>query len=225
MKTIGIIGAMPSELVDIRASLGKGKIENHASVDYYINTYNDKKIITCCSGIGKVNSALCAQNLINNYNVNCIINAGIAGGMGDDVKVCDIVISKDVMYHDLLARFLDNYPPYNSKFEADNELIALAEEACNKKNIKWFTERIVSGEIFVSDNKTKDKIHKELNPYAVDMESASIGHCAFINKVPFVTIRCISDNSDDNGEISFDQFEKIAAKIVADVTLSMLDKI
>jgi len=55
------------------------------------------------------------------------------------------------------------------------------------------------------------------------MESASIGHCCFRNKIPFATIRCISDNADDEGEMSFDEFEKIAAKRNADVVLSMLE--
>ena len=225
MKTIGIIGAMPSELVDIRIALGEAKIEEKATFKFYINELDGKKIINVCCGIGKVNAALCAQNLIDNYNVDCIINAGIAGGMNTEVKVCDIVISSDVMHHDLLTRFLENYPPHNGHFKADNELIEKAVTACKDNAINYFVERIVSGEIFVSDITLKAKIKEEFNPYAVDMESAGIGHCAFLNNVPFVTIRCISDNADDNGEMSFEQFEKIAAKKVADVTIEMIKSI
>lgn len=225
MNTIGIIGAMPSELVDIRNFLGQGGIEKHATFEFHINNFNGKKIITVCCGIGKVNAALCAQNLISNYNVDCIINAGIAGGMHTDVKVCDIVISNDVMHHDLLTRFLENYPPFNGHFKADQKLIEAAKNACTENEINCFVERIVSGEIFVSDTTVKSKIKEEFGPYAVDMESAGIGHCAFLNNIPFVTIRCISDNADEEGEMSFEQFEKIAAKKVADVTFSMLNKI
>ena len=225
MKTIGIIGAMPSELVDIRIALGEAHVEKKATFEFYINQLDDKKIINVCCGIGKVNAALCAQNLINHYNVDCIINAGIAGGMNTEVKVCDIVISSDVMHHDLLTRFLENYPPYNGHFKADEGLINKAVSACNKNNISSFVERIVSGEIFISDNSIKEKIKDEFNPYAVDMESAAIGHCAFLNEIPFVTIRCISDNADDEGEMSFEQFEKVAAKKVADVVIEMIENI
>ena len=225
MKTIGIIGAMPSELIDIRAFLGKGETEKNATFEFHINSIDDKKIISVCCGIGKVNAALCAQNLISLYNVDCIINAGIAGGMDEKVKVCDIVISSDVMHHDLLSRFLDNYPPFNSNFKADERLIEIAQNSCLSHNYSYFTERIVSGEIFISDNDLKAKIKSEFNPYAVDMESSAVGHCAFLNNVPFVTIRCISDNADDEGEMSFEQFEKIAAKRVADVTYSLIKNI
>lgn len=225
MKKIGIIGAMPSELVDIRKSLGEGKISKNKTFEFHINKLDDKTIISVCSGIGKVNASLCAQNLISLFNVECIINAGIAGGMDSSVKVCDIVISKDVMYHDLLKRFLDNYPPYNSNFKADKNLIEKAQISCDENGYTHFTERIVSGEQFVSDNTLKAKIKEELNPYAVDMESAGVGHCAFLNDIPFVTIRCISDNADDNGELSFEQFEKIAAKRVANVTFSIINNL
>lgn len=225
MKTIGIIGAMPSELVDIRAALGEGKLEKHATFEFHVNELNGKKIVSVCSGIGKVNAALCAQNLIHCYGVEGIINAGIAGGMDTAVKVCDIVISKDVMYHDLLTRFLENYPPHNGTFLADSGLVSIAEKACAENGVSSFTERIVSGEVFVSDSAVKKAIKEEFNPYAVDMESAAVGHCAFLNGVPFVTIRCISDNADEQGEMSFDEFEKVAAGIVAKVTFDILKEI
>ena len=125
MKTIGIIGAMPSELVDIRELLGKGDIDSQSAFEFHINHMDDKRIISVCCGIGKVNAAICTQTLISRFNVDCIINAGIAGGMDEKVKVCDIVISKDVMHHDLLSRFLDNYPPFNSNFNADEKLIEI----------------------------------------------------------------------------------------------------
>ena len=81
---------------------------------------------------------------------------------------------------------------------------------------------MVSGESFISDNNVKKDIIERLNPYAVDMESSAIGHCAYLNKVPFVSVRCISDNADDEGAMSFDEFEKIAAKRVAETVLKMV---
>ncbi|MEG0615196.1 MAG: 5'-methylthioadenosine/adenosylhomocysteine nucleosidase [Oscillospiraceae bacterium] len=225
MKKIGIIGAMPSELVDIRAALGEPKVENHARYDFYINEFCGKKIINACCGIGKVNAALCAQNLIDNYDVDCIINAGIAGGMDVSVKVCDIVISKDVMFHDILTRLLKEYTPFNGIFSASDELIKKAQKACSDNGINSFVGRIVSGEQFISDTKIKAEIKKDFNPLAVDMESAGVGQCAFRNDVPFVTIRCISDNADDEGEMSFDKFEKIAAKRVAEIVIEMIKEL
>lgn len=61
MKTIGIIGAMPSELVDIRLGLPDSEIQKKAGFDYYINQVGDTRIVHVCSGIAKVNAAVCTQ--------------------------------------------------------------------------------------------------------------------------------------------------------------------
>ena len=125
----------------------------------------------------------------------------------------------------LELRFLDNYPPYNSVFKADKKLIDLACETCDEKGYARHIGRIVSGEAFISSSEVKSAICERLSPLAVDMETAAVGHCAFMNEVPFVSIRCISDNADDEGEMSFDEFEKIAAKRVAEIVLEMIKKV
>ncbi|MBR1591880.1 MAG: 5'-methylthioadenosine/adenosylhomocysteine nucleosidase [Ruminococcus sp.] len=223
MKTIAIIGAMPSELADIRNFLKEPEIKNISGFDFYINEYKGNKIINVCCGIAKVNAAVCTQVLIDNFKPGCVINAGIAGGMNKDVKVCDIVISTEVLPHDLDQHFLNDYPPYCGIFRADENLISAAEKICAEFGIKSFRGRIVSGEAFVTSSELKEKIMMSFNPYAVDMESAAVGHCCFLNKMPFVSVRCISDNADDEGAMSFEEFEKIAAKRVAETVLRMTE--
>lgn len=223
MNTIAIIGAMPSELADIRATLGEAEIRSISGFDFYINTLKDKTIINACCGIAKVNAALCTQVMIDNFHPDCVINTGIAGGMNSSVKVCDIVISTEVLPHDLDLHFLNDYPPYCGIFKADEKLIEAAEKVCGKFSVTSFRGRIVSGEAFISSNEVKADIISRLDPYAVDMESAAVGHCCYLNKLPFVSVRCISDNADDDGAMSFDEFEKIAAKRVAEIVLSMTE--
>lgn len=225
MNIIGIIGAMPSELADIRNILGEAEIVRKSGFDFYINTLNGKKIINACCGIAKVNASLCTQVLIDNFAPDCIINTGIAGGMNNDVKVCDIVISTDVMAHDLDLHFLNDYPPYCGIFKADEKLISVTEKVCSDAGIKSFRGRIVSGEAFISSSEVKKAIQEKFSPYAVDMETSAIGHCCYLNEMPFVSVRCISDNADDDGAMSFDEFEKIAAKRVAEIVLKVADEI
>ena len=111
MNTIVIIGAMPSELADIRNMLGDAEIKNISGFNYYINNYKGKTVVNVCSGIAKVNAAVCTQVAIDNFKPDCVINAGIAGGMNPAVKVCDIVVSSEVLPHDLDLHFLNDYPP------------------------------------------------------------------------------------------------------------------
>ena len=223
MNTIGIIGAMPSELADIRNTLKDAEIKRISGFDFYINEVSGKKVINACCGIAKVNAALCAQVLIDNFRPDAVINAGIAGGMDSSIKVCDIVVSNEVLPHDLDLHFLKDYPPYCGIFKADEKLIETAVNICTKQGVKSFVGRIVSGEAFITDTAVKNGIKEKFDPFAVDMESAAVGHCAYLNEVPFVSVRCISDNADDEGAMSFDEFEKIAAKRVADVVLEMVE--
>ncbi|WP_303824571.1 5'-methylthioadenosine/adenosylhomocysteine nucleosidase [Ruminococcus flavefaciens] len=223
MNTIAIIGAMPSELADIRNILGKGEVKNISGFDFYINEKNGKTVINACCGIAKVNAALCTQVMIDNFHPDCVINTGIAGGMNSSVKVCDIVISTEVLPHDLDLHFLKDYPPYCGIFRADSVLMDTAEKVCGEFSVKSFRGRIVSGEAFISSNDVKNSIQEKFDPYAVDMESAAVGHCCYLNKLPFVSVRCISDNADDEGAMSFDEFEKIAAKRVAEIVLRMTE--
>ncbi len=223
MKTIAVIGAMPSELADIRKMLGDAEIKHVSGFDFYINEYKGHTIVNVCCGIAKVNAAVCTQVMIDNFSPDCVINAGIAGGMADEVKVCDIVISTEVLPHDLDQHFLADYPPYCGIFKADSGLIESAGKVCGEYGSKSFRGRIVSGEAFITSSEVKADIKKRFDPYAVDMESAAVGHCCFLNKMPFVSVRCISDNADDEGAMSFDEFEKIAAKKVADIVLRMTE--
>lgn len=225
MVTIGIIGAMPSELADIRNVLSNAAVKTYAGYDFYICTYHDKLIINACCGIAKVNAALCTQVMIDKFDVDAIINAGVAGGMNTKVKVCDIVVSEAVCPHDLELRFLENYPPFHSVYEADQNLIKAVCGVCDEMNIANHVGKIVSGEAFVSDSKLKQDICDRLSPLAVDMETAAVGQCAYRNSIPFVSVRCISDNADDEGEMSFDEFEKIAAKRVAEIVLKTVEKL
>ena len=225
MKTIVIIGAMPSELADIRNILGEAEVKRFSGFDFYINKYKNNTIINACCGIAKVSAALCTQAAIDNFHPDCVINTGIAGGMNSDVKVCDIVISTEVLPHDLDLHFLQDYPPYCGIFKSDLNLITIAEKICAESGINSFRGRIVSGEAFISSNEVKADIQNRFDPYAVDMESAAVGHCCFLNDMPFVSVRCISDNADDEGALSFDEFEKIAAKRVAEIVLKMTELI
>ncbi len=223
MKTIAIIGAMPSELKDIREMLGEAEIRRISGFDFYINSYKGNTIVNACCGIAKVNAAVCTQVMTDNFHPDCIINAGIAGGMNASVKVCDIVVSSEVLPHDLDLHFLQDYPPYCGIFKADSALIEAAEKVCAEEGVNCFRGRIVSGEQFITSTEVKNMILDKFSPFAVDMESAAVGQCCFLNEMPFVSVRCISDNADDEGAMSFDEFEKIAAKKVAELVLRMTE--
>ncbi|HHV26827.1 5'-methylthioadenosine/adenosylhomocysteine nucleosidase [Anaerosalibacter bizertensis] len=225
MDTVGIIGAMELEIKLLKEKMYIERKETIAGFNYYIGRIEEKNVIVTCCGVGKVNAASCTQALIDNFNVDCIVNTGIAGGLYSEVKICDVVISKDVTYHDVDKRQMKNCFPFKEYFEGNEKLIELAIKACKQykhNNYKYHIGRIVSGESFISNSEMKKSIIEEYSPYCVEMEGAAIGHVSYINNIPFVVIRCISDNADDEADINYNDFEKISAEHSANIVFNMM---
>ena len=151
-------------------------------------------------------------------SVSHIINTGVAGSLKNEIDIGDIVVSTDALHHDVDVRIfgypLGEVPQMGClAFPADEHLSQLAETCCKEVNsdISVYQGRIVSGDQFISDRKVKDGIIDNFHGYCVEMEGASIAHAAYLNHVPFVIIRAISDKADDSAELDYPTFEKAAA--------------
>lgn len=195
MTTIGIIGAME---VEIKKLIDKYNLIKDKVKDIYITEFDDKRIVVAMSGVGKVNSAAMTQYIIDKYEVDAIINSGVAGGISNKLNVMDIVISEYVTYHDFEpVRIMESYVPDKGKIKANTMLISLANKVIKDMNItNSHYAPICSGDAFVQDEKLKNNIHLRTGAVAVDMESASIAHTCRMNNIPFISIRTISDMAD-----------------------------
>ena len=232
MKTIGIIGAMEVEVAILKEKMEEVRIIKKASMDFYEGTLAGKKAVVVRSGIGKVNAGICAQILADVFSVDAIINTGIAGSLNKDINIGDIVLSTDVVQHDMDATGFGyskgQIPQMSvSYFEADEKLRKLASQVCKEVNpeIQVFEGRIASGDQFVADQDTKDFIIKEFGAYAVEMEGAAIAQAAALNKVPFLVIRAISDKADGSAEMDYPTFEAQAAEHSFKLTMHILKEI
>lgn len=199
--------------------------KGYAGFTFYGGKYKGLNIVLTSCGVGKVNASSCTQILIDKFNVAEIINTGIAGSLNGKVKLCDIVISDNVTYHDVRQEQMKNCFPFKEFFTASKDLRELAIKAYKSKprNYNYHIGRIVTGEGFVCDDDLKKVIMNNYNPYCVEMEGAAIGHVAEINEVPFIIIRSISDNADNNATLNYDEFENIAANNSALLVLNMLE--
>ena len=159
---------------------------------------NSDVLVQKC-GIGKVNAALGAQRMINEFHPDCIISSGCAGGNGDDVNIQDVVVSSELCYHDVYCgTAIDNTTIYGqvqglpARYQADPHLLAKANALdCG---VKIHPGPIVTGDWFVdSKDKMRDIIGHFPDAKAVDMESCAIAQTCYINKVPFISFRVISD--------------------------------
>lgn len=178
---IGIIVAMDKELQQLQQLFNDGTV----------------RVEKC--GIGKVNAALGAQRMINEFHPDIIISSGCAGGNGDDVNVQDVVVSTELTYHDVYCgTAIDNTTVYGqvqglpARYQADPWLLEKASTLdCS---VKVHPGLIVTGDWFVD---SRDKMREIVGHFpeakAVDMESCAIAQTCYINKVKFISFRVISD--------------------------------
>lgn len=214
---IGIIGAMAEEVEQIVAVMDVEREETKASMTFKAGKLSGKDAVIVVSGIGKVNAAICTQILADDFHVDYVINTGIAGSLNADINIGDIVISKDVLHHDMDATNfgypLGQVPRMDTlSFPADERLIAAAQAVCAKvvPEIGTHVGRVVSGDQFISDKATKERITSNFHGYCTEMEGAAIAQAAYLNKIPFVILRAISDKADDSASVDYPTFEKQA---------------
>lgn len=235
MKKIGIIGAMEVEVNFLRNLMGDGRKETEAGgIVFNEGKINGVDAVVVRSGVGKVNAALCAQRLALQFGCTNVINTGIAGAMAHGLGVMDFVVSTDAVYHDMNATGfgykLGQVPQMQVfSFEADKAMIEAAKKAFAESELskghKMVEGRIATGDQFISDKEQKSFIAKEFSPACVEMEGAAIAHACYLNKVPFVVLRCMSDMADDLSSNQYDFNEPVAAEMSARVVEKMIQLI
>lgn len=232
LKKIGIIGAMEEEVISLKRKMEGQTIQEIASMTFVEGTIQGNPVVVVRCGIGKVNAAVCTQILIDRFEVGCIINTGVAGGLHPDVQIGDIVISSDTVQHDMDVTAFGHEKGMiprmdHSFFEADAQLVESAKEATKdlEGECKIFTGRIASGDQFVSSMAVKDAIYTTFSAYCAEMEGAAIAHTCYLNQVPFVIIRAISDKADQSAEVNFEEFVHMAARNASRMIEAMVQKI
>ena len=231
-KIIGIIGAMDEEVAKLKECIEDVEIKTFASMEFYKGRISEKEIVIVRSGIGKVNAAVCAQILVDQYHVSAIINTGIAGSLNADINIGDIVLSKNALQHDVDAVAfgydLAVIPSMETSiFDGDENLIKIAKEVCKEKlnDINVFVGRVVSGDQFISEKAKKEWLIENFNADCTEMEGAAIAQTAYLNHIPFLIIRAISDKADDSAHMDYPEFESMAIKNSVLILKSIIEKI
>lgn len=225
--TIGIIGAMEAEIVSIKEDMNIISAKNIIGLDFYMGTLNGQNIVLVRSGVGKVNAAICTQILIDMYAVDTVINVGVAGAIAPDLHIGDIVISDDLVHHDFDTTKLGDEPGEvmgsESYFKADEELVKRAYSAVEKVGLTVSIGRIASGDQFISSPEAKERIWKLFKAKCCEMEGAAVAHTCYLNKIPFVVIRAISDNAEEGTEVNYERFFRESAIKAACIVKNMTE--
>ncbi len=211
---IGIIGAMEEEVTALKNMMQVTRIDQKASMVFVVGQLLGKDVVVVRSGVCKVNAAVCTQILSDDYHVDVVINTGIAGSLNAAIDIGDIVVSKDALQHDVNAVVFGYEPgeiPQMKKrtFDADPGLRQLIVETCRRVNpdIHVHEGRVVSGDQFISDDDRKAEIKAVFEGDCTEMEGCAIAQAAWLNGIPFVIIRAISDKADGSAQMDYNEFE------------------
>lgn len=229
---IGIIGAMDEEVNKLKEELDNVAVDTVAGMSFFKGLFAGKNVVVVRSGIGKVNAGICAQILADKYQVDYIINTGIAGSLKNEINIGDIVLSEDAVQHDMEAVAFGYEPGIiprmeTSYFKGDERLISIAKKACETAcpEIGVHVGRVLTGDQFISDKQVKNRLVDTFKGYCCEMEGAAIAQAAYLNSVPFIIIRAISDKADDSANMDYPTFEAMAIENSVKLVREMLSQI
>lgn len=227
---LGIIGAMPQEVEQLKAEMAQPEITTVAGMEFYKGAVGGKETVVVRSGVGKVNAAMCVQILVDRFGVDGIVNTGIAGSLRAEINIGDMVLSTDAVQHDVEA-IAFGYPvgqiPQMDvfSFEADARLREAAKACCERVNpeIAVHEGRVVTGDQFISDKNKKNWLVETFAGCCTEMEGAAIAQAAYLNQVPFLIIRAISDKADDSASMDYPEFERLAVIHSTNLTRALIE--
>ncbi len=226
---IGIIGAMEVEVESLKSAMNIKNVVNKASMEFYEGTIGNTEVVVVRSGICKVNAGICVQILVDTFGVTHVLNTGVAGSLDAKINIGDIVLSTDACYHDVDATIFGykkgEIPQMGvHSFPADKELIEKAKAAIKiaAPDLGVFEGRVCSGDQFIAEKSVKDAIINDHGGMCCEMEGAGIAQACFLNHIPFVIIRAISDKADGSDVMDYPEFEKKAAKDCAALVQEMI---
>lgn len=208
---IGLVAAMENELKPFLDYFSIDKYEIRARNTFYTCHYQQHTLILVCTGRGKVNATIYTQQLISQYRLDIVFNVGVSGGIEPNSQISDIYIGSKYCHYDVRRKQSENTFPNKLYYDCDNKALELllAIDPLIKQGI------FGTGEGFVADIAQKERLHKEFDICAVDMESAAIAQCCYLNDIRFIAIRGICDNADKHAVYTGEDLqEAISTEIV-----------
>lgn len=216
---VGILCACPAEFGPYE-KLIDGKAAGHRGCLVLEGELCGKDAVVICCGLGKVNAAIGAALLINDFSADRVILSGVAGALAEGLGIGDTVMVTDTLYHDLDAGLLTGYhpSPIDPVFQCAPEFIRLA------KALPMRFGRTVTGDSFIEHEGRAELIEK-FHPLTCDMETAAAAHMCRTLSVPFNAVRAVSDTKEESGLGSFEKNVAFAAQKACNILCKLIELI
>jgi len=220
---IGIIVAEEKELKEVLKLVDSIEVINIYEKEFYKGFINDKEVVVVKSNVGKVNSARVCQILIDNFKPSLVINVGTAGSVDNRLEIGDIVVADKLVQYDFdvtpFGRKLGEIENIGEFISVDEKLLSLF------KNLNATIGCIASGDKFIINNEEKDNVRNVFNALCIEMEGASIAQVCYLDSIPFLVVRSITDKKDGSSKVEFETFLESSSKKVAELLKEILNLI
>ena len=224
MKKIGIVAAMQEEFEEIEKKMRDIQAIRISDLTFLMGKIGDHECVLVQSGVGKVHAARTTQVMIDNFELESIINVGVAGSVNDNLNIGDVVIGKHVVQHDFditaFGHSKGYIPSIGNNIRCDGELLSKFNEMMEnivERKYKMKLGVVATGDIFCTDITMKDQIRANFDADVVDMECAAIAQVAYLNNIPFAVIRSVSDTPNGENEADFEKNLDLASKRCASI--------
>ncbi len=224
---IGVIGAMQMEMDALKESLADITTESVSGVDFVCGKLGEIEIVAAVSGIGKVFAAICTEAMILRFQVEMVINIGVAGTLTKGLGVMDVAVADQVVQHDMDTSAIGDpvglLSGINQIFlPCDAKMCSLMVDCLKEQKRHYLVGTVATGDQFLHDPEVKARIHERFDAIAGEMEGGSIGHVCYMNHVPFLVLRTISDG--DGGAMDYQTFAEKAAEAAIAAVLDFIGR-
>jgi len=225
--SLAVMSAMAEEIEHYLDACAITGTRERAGLTFHEATYHGHDLVLVKAGVGKVNAAMCAQLLIDDFDADAVICTGSAGALHEGLDIGDIVIAEDCVQHDVRVDFLGLPPgqiPFSNLrfFTAAPPLVKHASEV-DVPDHTLRVGRVCTGDTFIQDEERRNEIREELEGDCVEMEGAAVGQVCTLNDIPFLLVRAISDRADGSSDVDFQDFLYEAAQSSARIVLHLLE--
>lgn len=233
VSRIGIISAMDTEIDLLMTNAEIDHTDNIGGINFHVGTLGGKDVVIVRTGVGKVMAASGTTVLLNRYNIKALLFTGVAGGVGDQTKVLDVVVGTDLVQHDYGMITTDGFqwnPGYTGVggyYPCDENLVSLAFDSAvsvvGEEHV--FKGIIATGDQFVASESYVSLLQEKFDALACEMEGAAVAAVCWQYKVPFVVIRAMSDKADGQAHETYKNMVDIAADNSCKIIMKMLEGI
>ena len=226
---IGIIAAESKEMNEIKKLMKNIEEKDLLNLQFFTGKIEEAECVLVECGEGKVNAARTTQVMIDNFKIDKLVNVGSAGAINEDLNVKDVVIADKLVQYDFdisgLGYEKGEICNIGKYIYCDKTLV----EECKKaiENIENESYKVVIGTIATADSfcdkpEIAKMVRKEFNAECVEMEGAAVAQVCYLDKIPFLVIRGISDTPNGNNKIDFRKYLEIASKQSAKILQNLI---